>query len=74
MPTARIPAAGVVNGVLYAVVALLHCRSLHSTSPGAAQLDGGNIFTGNQTVNGSVSATNLWAMVLVSLELLRSPK
>jgi hypothetical protein len=67
MPTARIPAAGVVNGVLYAVggydyiagTALSTNEAFTSTAAaGVAQLSGGNTFTGNQTMNGSVSATS----------------
>ena len=64
MLTGRQPGVGVVNGVLYAVggydysagVALSSNEAFTPTPPGVAQLSGGNTFTGNQGVSGSVSA------------------
>ncbi len=66
MPTGRIPGAGVVNGVLYAVggydynagTALGTNEAFTPIAPGTAMLAGGNTFSGNQTVNGAVSATS----------------
>jgi hypothetical protein len=66
MPTARLPVAGVANGILYAVggydynagSALSTNEALTPTPTGVAVLNAGNVFTGNQTVNGDVNATN----------------
>ena len=66
MPTGRIPGAKVVNSVLYAVggydynagTALGTNEAFTPIAPGTAMLAGGNTFSGNQTVNGAVSATS----------------
>jgi hypothetical protein len=66
MPTGRIPGAGVIGGVLYAVggydysghTALATNEAFTPTPPGAAVLNGGNTFSGDQTVNGAMSATS----------------
>ena len=66
MPTSRAPGIGIVNGVLYAVggydyvagTALATNEAFTPMPSGVAVLNGGNAFTGNQTVSGSVSATS----------------
>jgi len=66
MPTSRVPSVGIINGVLYAVggydynagVALHTNEAFTPRVPGVALLSGGNNFTGDQTVNGLVSATS----------------
>jgi len=75
MPTARIPAAGVVNGVLYAVGGNLLSTVEAFTPPRQERTAGWRQHLYREPDrNGSVSANQFCGMVLVSLECCGPPK